>query len=194
VNCRIAADNVSYYGNPHSHQGGRSAPLGILAAITTQTFRRFAARARAAARRGTGPELAVRQFRGRDPDRPLATPAARLAARLRRSTHLRPEAPPRQLSGRMHRTRPVLLPAHRRWPGRGGCGDASSSAAVQGLGCTLGCTHEPNGFTDGYLRHPVPCRDLGYFPGHSIAAPGLSHVCPALGKLDNCLAGIPIAV
>jgi hypothetical protein len=37
-------------------------------------------------------------------------------------------------------------------------------------------------------------RDLGYFPRHSTAAPGLSHVCPALGKLDDCLAGIPIAV
>jgi integrase len=88
-----------------------------LAASQRNGTRWSVALALAAARRGARPALAVRQLRGRDPDRPLATPAARLAARLRGSAHLRPAAPPRQLSGRLHRTRPRLSPAHRRWPG-----------------------------------------------------------------------------
>jgi hypothetical protein len=42
-----------------------------------------------------------------------------------------------------------------------------------------------SGFTDGYLCHLAVCPDLGSSWGSPTAAPDLSHVCPAPGRLRH---------
>ena len=71
-------------------------------------------RPRVAARRSSRSTVAVRRSRCRNADRPLAAPALRLAARLRRSSCLRQGPPSRRLPARLHSPRPFLPAANRR--------------------------------------------------------------------------------